>query len=496
MRAERDNEYRGSLHQGGFALLVALIALSLISLIGLFLSLAATSEVRVSDNYESLIRARAAGLAGLNHARALLKGLSFNDLLQGPDGTHDASLAMMTLARSHGYRSPLGWPIARMLDILDPADSVAGMSDDGIVNTGRHPGGQGVELIPLMGVAQIIRDPNGPGTIVSSRYFVKVSDNNGDASELAQDPADDPFLDGDGQIIVRSMGIAQTLREDMQSGHQRNSVALFEARFKRFSTFDLEASLVVQGSAAEASSMNMFGGSQFLVHGGVANPGIGTIDAPPGSGAVSAQQIISQLSPAQRINIQGSSPAPSVRDITPPPAGSPDKRLLLDLPYLRRFFGQAVPQFADSTYSESQSWSDMAPQSLGSYDPALPATSPGQDPRVTYVNGDLIVGGNLDGAGVLVIAGKLSVTGQFRFYGLVLVAGTGEFVCGGQSSITGAVYVANLSDAIGGLNWGTAKLTLEQNCRITLNREAVRMAVNQIPPTQLGFREITSIIDP
>jgi hypothetical protein len=496
MRAEQDPEGRGSLHHGGFALLVALIALSLISLVGLFLSLAATSGVRVSDNYESLIRARAAGLAGLNHARVLLKGLDFNDLLQGPDGTHDASPATMALARSHGYRSPLGWPVARLLDILDPADAVAGMSDDGIVNTGRHPGGHGVELIPLPGVAQSVRDPNGPGTIVTSRYFVKVSDNNGEAGELAQDPANDPFLDGDGQIIVRSMGIARTLREDMQSGYQRNSVALFEARFRRFSTFDLGASLVVQGSAAEACAMSMFGGSQFLVHGSVANPGIGTIDASTGSGAVSAQQILSQLSPAQRVNIQGSSPAPSVRDITPPAAGSSDKRLLLDLPYLRRFFGRTVPQFADSAYTESQSWIDSAPQSLGSYDPALPATSPGQDPRVTYVNGDLIVGGNLDGAGVLVVAGRLSVTGQFRFYGLVLVAGRGEFVCGGQGSITGAVYVASLSDAVGGMSWGTAKLTLEQNCHVTFNREAVRMAVNQIPPAQLGFREITSIIDP
>ena len=170
--------------------------------------------------------------------------------------------------------------------------------------------------------------------------------------------------------------------------------------------------------------------------------------------------------------------------------------MLLDLPFLQRFFGQSAPQFADSTYSESQSWIDTAPQSLGSYDPGLPATAPGQDPRVTYVRGDLVAGGNLAGAGILVITGKLSVAGWFRYYGLILVAGTGEFVCGGQSGITGAVYVASLSDASGGLGWGAAKLTLEQNCRVTYNREAVRMAVNLIPPAQLGFREITSIIDP
>jgi len=475
---------------------MALVALSLISLIGLFLSLAATSGIRVSDNYESHIRARSASLAGLNHARALLKGLDHNDLLQGPDGTHDTAPSAMALARSCSFRSPFGWPAARMLNILNPADAVAGMSDDGVVNSGRHPGGQGMELIPLAGVAQTANGPGASGSIVISRYFVKVTDNNGEAAELAQDPADDPYLDGDGQIIVRSMGVARTLREDTETGYRRNSTALFEARFRQFSTFDLEAALVLQGSSVEASSTSMFLGNQFLVQGGVANPGIGAIDATPGSGAAAVLQIVARLSPAQRINIQGSSPAPSVRDITPTPAGTPDKRLLLDLPYLRRFFAQSVPQFADATYNETQQWIDSAPQSLGNYDPNLPATSPGQDPRVTCVKGDLTAGGNLAGAGILVITGKLTVTGGFRYYGLVLVAGTGEFACGGQSGITGAVYAASLTDAGGGTGWGAAKLTLEQNCRITYSREAVRMAVNQIPPAQLSFREITSIIDP
>ena len=252
--SEQDPEDVRPRHQEGYALLVALIALSLISLIGLFLSLAASSEIRVSDNFESHIRARSAGLAGLNHARALLKGLDHNDLLQGPDGSHDSGPATVALARSYGFRTPLGWPVARMLNIMNPAEAVAGMSDDGIINTGRHPGGHGVELIPLAGVAQAVSDPNGPGTIIVSRYFVKVSDNNGEAGELAQDPADDPFLDGDGQVIVRSMGVARSLREDMEVGFRRNSVALFEARFKQFSTFDLEAPLVLQGSHVEASS--------------------------------------------------------------------------------------------------------------------------------------------------------------------------------------------------------------------------------------------------
>jgi hypothetical protein len=496
MRAEHDHTDCGTERQGGFALLITLLAVSLLALIGLYLALAATSEVRITDNFEGYVRARAAAQAGLNHARALLKGLRSDDLLLGPDGTHSSSPAYVTFARGYGYRMPLGWPEARTLNIQDPAGIFPVIPDDGIVNTGRRPEGNGMELIPGSGIDLVVPDPRGTGMLVAGRYFVKVSDNAGEASELAQDPADDPFLDGDGVIIVRSLGIARTLREEMKPGAQRNALALLEARFKRYATFDLDAALVVQGFGVEPSSASMFGGSQFLVQGGAVNPGIATIDAPPGNGALSAQQILSRLTKAQWGNVQGAGLAPSVRDASSQVSAHPDKRLLSDPSWVRRFVTQSVPQFADSIYTGSQSWIGTAPRSLGSYDPALPQTSPGQDPRVTYVNGDLFVDGNLEGGGLLVVTGKLSVNGRFRFCGLILAAGAGDFASGGLSSITGAVYVAGLADSGGIWTWGTAKLTLDGICHLTFDRDAIRMAISQIPPAQLGFREVTSIIDP
>ena len=47
----------------------------------------------------------------------------------------------------------------------------------------------------------------------TARYFVKVSDNNGEASERALDPGDSPFVDGDGIVVIRSMAEAKTMRE-------------------------------------------------------------------------------------------------------------------------------------------------------------------------------------------------------------------------------------------------------------------------------------------
>ncbi|MBP1609851.1 MAG: hypothetical protein H6Q04_2086, partial [Acidobacteria bacterium] len=65
---------RNCMDETGSALLLALVALVLLSLLGFFMSLSATTGVQISDNYESQVQATYASLAGLNHARALLRG--------------------------------------------------------------------------------------------------------------------------------------------------------------------------------------------------------------------------------------------------------------------------------------------------------------------------------------------------------------------------------------------------------------------------------------
>jgi hypothetical protein len=64
-------------------------------------------------------------------------------------------------------------------------------------------------------------------------------------------------------------------------------------------------------------------------------------------------------------------------------------------------------------------------------------------PRVTYVNGDFNFGSN-SGAGVIVVTGTLSITGNSSFNGLVLVIGQGILLGqgGGNSQFNGSVFVA------------------------------------------------------
>src|SRR5262245_35704124 len=321
----------------GFASLIALAALSLFSLLALYMALGAVTELRLADNFEAHTQATYAALAGLNHARVVLRGLAPDDLLKGPDGTYDASPAYLARARSFGFRSLMNWTAARLLDLADPAVDVSSLPDDGLVNTGSVGGAPGTILIPVTGVVYSGMNPYDPGAQLLARYFIKVTDNNGEATELAGDPADDPFLDGDGTFIVRSMGVAQTIRENTGDTVRANSVVVYEGRYRQRRTFDLDAPLVLQGTSVLPAGAAIFTGNTFAIAGGPANPGIAIVDPDTTDAAIPADQVTSALAPNQRGNVQGMGLSPSVMDITASVRANDDKGLVLDSVYLDGF---------------------------------------------------------------------------------------------------------------------------------------------------------------
>ena len=480
----------------GFALLISLIVLALFCLMSFYLAVNAATEIRISDNYEGEVHARFAAYAGLDHSRSMLRGLNLDDLLQGPDGSYDGSPSYMLQARALSFRNPVVWSVAQSLDILDPRLDVAGVPDDGLFNAGKYQSIPGTILIPMNGVslrAPAAGDSEGP---ILARYFVKITDNNGESSELAGDPLDSPFVDGDGVIVIRSIGVASFIGDYVDGTPRRNSVVVFEARFRRSLVFDLLAPLVAQGTSIQPSSGLMFGGNSFLVQGGVPRPGIGILDADLSDSISPAAEMAAQLAPGQVTCIQGLGILPSIGDLTSAVASDPAKAKLLDKDYLTDFAQRRAKRFADSTFQGNQDWS-LTPPDLGTYDPALPVNAPGQRPRITFVDGDLTVGGGGSGAGLLIVTGKLAVIGPFSFTGLVLVIGAGDFSASGTSwTLSGGIFVASIVSTGSQLNWGGVKLSLAGNGLITYGRDALRMAISLIPPDQVGFREITSSLDP
>lgn len=477
MREREDRE-------GGVALPMTLFALILFSVLGLFMTLDAVTGVRISDNFESHTRATYAALAGLDHAAALLGGLDIDAMLRGPDGAWDGSFAAVAAARGTPFRMPLPPLTAQALDIDAPGSATAGLPDDGVLSTGAFGGAAGTPLIPLSGLPLVAA--GGEAERVLSRYFVKVTDNNGDPSELASDPGDDPFTDGDGIVIVRSLGAARTFAESTGTLVRRNSVVVFETRLRRERLWDPGSALTVLGSAVDA----LFAGNPVID--GLGAPGIGAVDTDAGDG-VDPASILRTAAGAAGTVAGGGLETPSVEDITAAIASDRGRARLLDPRALEDFIHVRAPRMADLVLDGPQTWGGGAAPALGVYDSAAAWNAPGQAPRITLVRGDLDAPGGFSGGGILVVTGALDCSGPIAWAGLVLVLGEGRVdLSGPGSGIEGGLIVANLVPTAAGVVFGTPRVSIGGEARIRSDPAAVRMAISLIPADRISFREITT----
>jgi hypothetical protein len=442
----------------------------------------ATMEVRISDNHESNAQAVMAAISGLDHARIAVRGLDFDALLKGPDGVYDASAAYMAEAKSFGFRMPFPVLTAQKLNIESPLDNIGYASDDGIISTGALGGVPGTALIPREGIAQWVDNPNGTGRVLLSRYFVKVTDNNGEASERAADAADNPFVDGDGIIIVRSIGVSRTFAETAGEGIRRNSVAVFESRLRRATTWDLGPALNILGASVNA----VFTGSLEISGGPAA--GIGFLN----TSAYGAEFLKNLLLETYAENITGGGlPSPSMRDISAETRNDRDKSILFDAGGLKDFVERRAPRMADMIYEGDRFWTETSKPFLGFYDKARPWNDPVQRPRIVLVKGNLTAPDGLRGAGVLIVTGRLECAGILDYRGLILVLGAGELSLAVDGpGITGSIITGKLINSGGDVIFGTPDIDIGGFTRITADKELVRMALRLFPVEQIGFREI------
>lgn len=472
--------------EDGMALLIAIFALSIVAIVGFFMTLSATTEVQISDNSESQIQASYAAMSGLNHARVLLRGLALDDVLKGPDGVYDNSSNAISQARTFQFRLPMPMHLAQLLNISDPESNVSGLPDDGIINTGFFEGVLGTELIPKIGIGQFSQNPSGNGLVLNSRYFVKVTDNNSEPSECAADQGDNPFIDGDGIVVVRSIGVSKTFSSRIGSIVRRNSIAVYESRLKRLATWNLGPALVVLGPSVNV----LFDGTPEIS--GNLSAGIGTID--PDSADSDSPDLMIRSAVKGAISITGKGlENPSILDISPEIRSNADKALLFQPEYLWKFIQNQAPKMADATY-EGSPFRLKKNSPLGSYDKGKTWNAPGQNPKITLVKGDLLATEGLSGGGLLVVTGGLTCSGPISFNGLILVIGTGKLVLSGSDvGVTGGILVASLTPSETGISWGIPDISISGNSRIIADREIVSMAISLIPAKQISFREISGV---
>jgi hypothetical protein len=110
-------------------------------------------------------------------------------------------------------------------------------------------------------------------------------------------------------------------------------------------------------------------------------------------------------------------------------------------------------------------------------------------PQFTYVDGDCSLGG---GAGLLIVTGELTMSGNPSFEGLILVLGDGAVHRngGGNGSIYGSITVAKF-DKTGNGGFLASSFTTNGggNSTIQYDSNAVRKALNLAGPLVMGVRE-------
>ncbi len=470
----------------GNALLAALMISMLLAVLALSMSSNIMTDFSMSNDLESQKRALQTADSGNSVLKTSLLGLDLSATLQAttvvPHYINYTEPTPGTDADNYFQRNPLAPLEAMNVDFENLPSSIGTRNATGF-------------LTPAGGVSL------GSG----ARYFSKITDNDDGDGDLTADV--------DGIIFLRTLAVQRLGAGQMSTygGTVKNSVSIIETMIEREKTFDFNAGLTLYGPCAQpAQGGSLLVGNSFDIDGydhpdmtlsdlsaggshshvtGGDSAGINAVydDSGAGDGTGLRDCIYDDLAVNQRDNIVGDNSdygaTPSLQDGTQTIRDdpNPDATNIFDATYVNNFIDSIIG-FADTTIPDGSSHSgDMGDE---------------DNPEITYCPGDCTITGGT-GAGMLIVQGRLDLSGNFDYRGLILVVGDGEFDESGTVDILGGIFVAKTIDDGGG-NWsyGEPRFTLGGTSSLYYQTSGIRLAYGMIPMKQLGWRQISSEIEP
>lgn len=469
----------------GSALLAVLMVSMLLAVLALSMSSNIMTDFSMSHDLESQKRALQTADSGNNVLKNNLPGLDLSATLQAttvvPRYINYPEPTPGTDADNYFQRNPLAPLEAMNVDFENLPSPIGTRNATGL-------------LTPAGGVSL------GSG----ARYFAKITDNDDGDGDLTTDV--------DGIVILRTLAIQRLGAGQMSTygGTVKNSVSIVETMIEREKTFEFKAGLTLYGPCAQPvqggsllvgnsfdvdgydhpdmTLSDLAGGTHSHVTGGD-SAGINAVydDSGAGDGTGLRDCIYDDLAANQRDNIVGDSSdygaTPSLQDGTQAIRDdpNPDATNLFDATYLMNLI-DGISAFADTTIPDGTSHSG----DMGDDD----------HPEITYCPGDCTINGG-SGAGMLLVQGRLDLTGNFDYRGLILVVGDGEFDESGTVDILGGIFVAKTIDNLDGTwSYGEPRFTLGGNSSLYYQSSGIRLAYGVIPMKQLGWRQISSEIEP
>ncbi len=449
--------------EAGAAMLIAIFALLLISVIAIALIVSSGTETALAKNYRTSTSAYYAGLAGLEEARGRVLW-------------RNANYVNNTIP---GYMPASGNPsmaLAQVLYILNPAG-------DEIVNptdlSGSNPYADNEYAtefgIPVTAATvQTINSVSGAGGVPGPQYkWVRITaatekslspplglDVNNDGSidqvsPLYYDPMHISTISGTakpGLVTVPTSSAVQALEITALAVIPPNTQKLLQyvvapgtinLSFPSALTLDGN-NVVYQGPTGANSALFFVNGNDNTINRSCTTPvapSVPAIGYTAGGADLSKANIMAgtATTPANYTSTAPPGTTPSVAQVTPPPGTMPSSMLK---PSTLNSLVQTITQSADVVLSPvSPATSVMGAQ--------LPSSMNASYPMNIVINGDLdLTGWHNAGYGLLLVTGTLIYDPDASWYGIVLVIGKGivSGVNSGVGRIQGAMFVAQTLD--------------------------------------------------
>jgi hypothetical protein len=461
----------------GMALLIALMALFLISAIGLGMMYMSTGETSINANYRDTQTAFFAMRGGLEEGRDRLRSNATHAIPNLPTTLPGTANSIVYIVNSSGGG-----------DTVDPRQPNNQYFDDELCHETLNPAAVCGSAPPAGSVrwpAVASIDPYS-GTPSSLKYkWVRITLKQNNTLPNALVAPIDATHTATSQVCwdsttnqevllsyLNSLGGPGTPYPDCDTartiGGQQvgplyilTALAITPSGSRRIGQYETAAetitpppgALSLDGPGQPANIFSQPSSNQYYVNG---NDGSAPSGSPPakagctpnqpaapaiGTSATGVTDIDANLlgPPNRSDHYIGSTPSPSVQDDTTQLSGG-----MYANPSTLNNLVSMLADGADATLNNCSMNGSTYNGNTAACTPPAQGLGTVANPQITYVNGDFNMG-NASGAGVLVVTGDFNVTGNGQFTGLVLIVGQGIMNVngGGNGTFYGSVFIAN-----------------------------------------------------
>jgi hypothetical protein len=451
--------------EAGAAMLIAIFALLLISVIAIALIVSSGTETALAKNYRTSTSAYYAGLAGLEEGRGRLLWRNANYLNNTIPGFMQASgNPSMSLSQVLYIRNPAG------AEVVDPRDLAGPYGDNEYFNE------FGIQVTSA--TVQMIDSVSGAGGVPGPQFkWVRITpvteqslgppsgvdvDSDGSIDRVAPlyyDPMHISTASGTakpGLVTVPTSSALQALEVTVLAVIPPNTQKLLQyvvapgtLSLSFPSALTLDGNNVIYKAPTTNPAAFFINGNDNLVNRTCTTPVAASVPAIgyTNPGDTSKTNVQNGIAVANGANYTSTAPpgtTPSVGQVTPPPGTLLPSMLK---PSTLDSLVKTITQSADVVLSPvSPATSIVGAQ--------LPTTMTPSYPMNVVINGDLdLTGWHNSGYGLLLVTGTLTYDPDASWYGIVLVIGKGSVkgVNTGVGRIQGAMFVAQTLDPAN--NW-------------------------------------------